>query len=447
MNTLKNTCLVRRGIVVCVCVFSFANIQPASADATNNQNNQQNNQDTHVSHYKTEKREKRDTHDSYAGEQNNQDTHVSHLHEDKRENKRDTHEDKRDTHDSHAGEGKKQDTHANEVTLTAEQIKFANIIVSPAKSSIYEQRVYAPGEVKANGYKSYVVSPRIESVIISRHAILGQHVQRGEPLVTLFSESMAEAQANYRVAYNDWQRSKQLAQGTVSESQLLSDETKYIAALSKLKAFGLTERAIANIVKDNSSSLGEYTLVAQRAGAVLQDEFSQGQRVSAGQEIMVLADESELWVEAKVSAGKPLDVPVGSTATITIDDEAFKGTVIQEAHTIDPVTRTRTIRLAVKNGHDKLHPGMFVDVYFSIKADTPIIALPEQALMRSADGDWTVFVEDETNTFKAVEVSRGRRFGELIEVTGIEPDQHVVMYGAFFVASELAKGGFDPHNH
>ncbi|WP_448548562.1 efflux RND transporter periplasmic adaptor subunit [Thalassotalea fusca] len=434
MNTLKNARLLRWGIVACVCIFNISTIQSASAGIVN-----ANNQDTHVS------QNNQDTHDSHHKKQ---DTHVSH--EDK---KRDTHDSHRttinsnnqDTHVSH--EGKNQDTHANEVSLTPEQIEFANIIVSPAKSSIFEQRVYAPGEVKANGYTSYVVSPRIESVVVSRHATLGQHVQFGDPLVTLFSEAMAEAQASYRVAYNDWQRSKRLAQGTVSESQLLSDETKYIAALSKLKAFGLTEQAIANVVKDNSSGLGEYTLVAQRAGAVLQDEFSQGQRVSAGQTIMLLADESELWVEAKVSTSKPLDVPVGSVAIISVDNESYEGLVIQEAHTIDPVTRTRTIRLAVKNAHDKLHPGMFVDVYFSITAKSPIVALPEQAMMRSADGDWTVYVEDETNTFKAVEVSRGRRFGELIEVTGVQPGQHIVMYGAFYVASELAKGGFDPHNH
>jgi len=348
--------------------------------------------------------------------------------------------------DSH--EQPDEDTeHSNEVSLSPEQMALANIIVTPVKSAVFEQSVYAPGEVKANGYKSYVVSPRIESVVVRRHAILGQHVQVGDPLVTLFSETMAQAQANYRVAYNDWQRAKRLAQGTVSESQLLSDETQYVAALSKLKAFGLTQQAIANIVKDNSSGLGEYTLVAQRAGAVLQDEFSQGQRVSAGQEIMVLADESQLWVEAKVSANRTLEIPVGAIADVSIGDEIYQGRVIQEAHTIDLVTRTRTIRLAVDNTLDKLHPGMFVDVYFAISSQRPIVALPEQAMMRNPDGDWVVFVEDETNTFKAVEISRGRRFGDLIEVDGVEPGKHIVMQGAFFVASELAKGGFDPHNH
>ena len=36
------------------------------------------------------------------------------------------------------------------------------------------------------------------------------------------------------------------------------------------------------------------------------------------------------------------------------------------------------------------------------------MAVPEEALIRSADGDWTVFVEDHPGEFKAKEVELGR---------------------------------------
>ena len=329
---------------------------------------------------------------------------------------------------------------------------IAGIEVAPVVPQVFANNVYAPGEIKANGYKSYVVSPRTESVIVARHATLGQHVEKGDALVTLFSESVAEAQANYRVAYNDWQRNKKLGKATVSESRLLSSQTDYVSAYSRLKAFGLTETAIAEVAKDHSSNvhlgeLGEYTLIAQREGAVLSDDFAQGQRISAGEAIIVLADESELWVEARVSPSKQLNLPKGTQAVLEMANESFAATVIQEAHTIDPKTRTRIVRLVVKNINDRLHPGMFVNVNFSFNTQTKVMAVPESALMRSSDGDWTVFVEDHPGEFAAVEIELGRSLGAYREILGLAPQTRIVTKGAFFVASEIAKGGFDPHGH
>jgi len=340
-----------------------------------------------------------------------------------------------------------EDTHEEGISFSPEQLALANIKVSTLLPKIFARSVYAPGEIKANGYTSYIVSPRTESVVISRHATLGEHVEKDQPLVTLFSESVAEAQANYRVAFSEWQRTKKLAKGTVSESRLLESETDYISAFGRLTAFGLTKTAIEEIVKNNSSNLGEYTLVAKRAGAVLSDDFSQGQRVSPGEQIMILANEKSLWVEARVSPNKKLNLPAGTLAKIEFAGQMYDAEVIQEAHTIDPSTRTRIVRLSVENEDDTLHSGMFVNVNFQFDTKAPVIAVPETALMRGADGDWTVFVEDHPGEFEAAEVELGQALGSYRQIIGIPPNSRVVTEGAFFVASEIAKGGFDPHGH
>jgi len=337
--------------------------------------------------------------------------------------------------------------HEEGISFSPEKMVLANIQVSSLIPKVFARSVYAPGEIKANGYTSYIVSPRTESVVVSRHATLGEHVERGQPLVTLFSESIAEAQANYHVAYSEWQRVKKLGKGTVSESRLLKSETNYNAAFGRLTAFGLTKTAITDIVKNKSSNLGEYTLVAKRSGAVLSDDFSQGQRVAPGDKIMVLANEENLWVEARVSPNKKLNLPVGTLAKIEFAGQFYEAKVIQEAHTIDPSTRTRIVRLVVKNRDDSLHSGMFVNVNFQFNTDTAVIAVPETALMRGADGDWTVFVEDHPGEFEAVEVELGQALGNYRQIIGIDPNTRVVTKGAFFVASEIAKGGFDPHGH
>jgi cobalt-zinc-cadmium efflux system membrane fusion protein len=337
--------------------------------------------------------------------------------------------------------------HEEGINLSAAQMKIAGIKVNPVISKIQYSTIYAPGEVKANGYKSYVVSPRTESVIINRHAILGEHVEVGQKLVTLFSESMAQAQADYLIASTEWHRLQKLDSQTVSESQLVLVETTFNAAYGKLIAFGLTEQTIKDITNIDTRLFGQYSLVAQSAGVVLQDDFYQGQRVAVGDVVMLLADEDDLWVEAKVSPNKKLNVSINSPAVVSLGNQDYTAKVIQEAHTIDPITRTRTIRLSVDNHEDSLHSGMFVKINFQFATTNKVMAVPEEALVRGADGDWIVFVEDHPGEFNAVEVELGRALGDLREIKGLISGTRVVTQGAFFVASEKAKGGFDPHNH
>mgnify|MGYP000595588128 CR=1 FL=1 len=142
-----------------------------------------------------------------------------------------------------------------------------------------------------------------------------------------------------------------------------------------------------------------------------------------------------------------MNLPAGTLAKVEFAGQVYDARVIQEAHTIDPDTRTRIVRLSVENRDDSLHSGMFVKVSFQFDTSTEVIAVPETALMRGGDGDWIVFVEDHPGEFKALEVELGQSLGNYRQITGIAANTRVVTEGAFFVAAEMAKGGFDPHNH
>ena len=333
------------------------------------------------------------------------------------------------------------------VTLSAQQMKIAGIQSTVIEPYQVKYSRYAPAEVKANGYTSYLASPRVDSVVLRRRANLGEHVETGQPLVTLFSETVADAQAQYLSSSAEWKRVNQLGRKAVGDKRFISAKADNQAATSRLLAYGLDSASIKTLGKNNQALLGEYTLKAQIDGAVLSDDFNQGQRISAGAELMELANESELWVEARLPANQNLILDKGTEAIIKVGSESFVGTVAQKAHTIDEVTRTRIVRLLVNNVGHRLHPGMFADVYFQFESERPVMAVNEGAILRGADGDWTVFVEDHPGEFLPVEIERGRSLGELREIIGIKAGSKVVTSGAFFVASQIAKGGFDPHNH
>ena len=383
-------------------------------------------------------------------QQHEEENHAHENSESSKEGHGEKHEDEGD-HEEEGGHDEGGDEHghgggaeeATTVSLSKNQQNLVNIQIEALQARNVSYSIYAPGEIQANGYTSYLVSPRVDSVVMKRHKALGDHVQKGEKLVTLFSESVAESQATLKVNQAEWKRVEQLGRKAVGANRFIKAKNDFELAKARLMAFGLSKEAI----NDSTTPLGEYTLIANTNGAILSDDFQQGQRVEAGHALMLLSDESQLWVEARIQASVQLNLPVGTLAQVKVGDRYYGATVSQEAHTIDETTRTRVIRLLIENPDDTLHPGEFADVYFSMSTKKAVMVIPEDAIMRSADGDWAVFIESETNQFAAQEVELGRIMGEQREIFGLDAGTRIVVKGAFFVASEIAKGGFDPHGH
>ncbi|PCJ14920.1 MAG: efflux transporter periplasmic adaptor subunit [Gammaproteobacteria bacterium] len=352
-------------------------------------------------------------------------------------------------HDDHKSQSEHDghDKHEQGVSLSPAQIKLANIKLQTLMPRLMDYQIYAPGEIKANAYSSYSVSPRVDSMVLRRHVALGDHVEKGQPLVTLFSTTVAEVQGRFGVANSEWLRVKKLGRKTVGDKRYITAQADYEVSFGRLKSFGFDAQQIESLVGNKTIALGEYTLNAEISGTVLQDDFKQGQRMGAGDSLMELVDEHELWVDARLAPNRVVHLPAGTEAQVQVGADWFVAKVVREAHAIDPQTRTRVVRLIIDNASHRLHPGLFVDVYFSFKTEHPVLAVPESALIRSADGDWIVFVEDHPNEFQAVEVGVGQALGEWREIFGIQKASRVVTEGAFFVASQIAKGGFDPHNH
>ncbi|MFS6537962.1 efflux RND transporter periplasmic adaptor subunit [Idiomarina loihiensis] len=332
------------------------------------------------------------------------------------------------------------------IELSQKQQAMANITTATLQKQIVDYPVYAPGEVVANDFNSYVVSPRIDSTILKRFVSIGDHVEKAQPLATLFSARMAEAQSQYLVALNEWQRVQSLGQTTVGEKRYVEARSDFSSAKATLQAFGMSDDDIKRL-KAPDYPIGEYQLTADISGIVVSDDFKQGQQVNAGNELVEVLQEETLWVNARLPGSADLNVKFGDPVTVSVNGKSFSAKVIQEGHTIDHKTRTRTVRLAVSNEKDQLHPGLFADVYFSVTSDTPVLAVKDSALLRAPDGDWQIFIEHQPGKFEPKEVELVDEQGAWKVITGIDEGTRYVESGAFFVRSQLAKGGFDPHNH
>ncbi len=359
-------------------------------------------------------------------------------------------------HNNEAGhEESRSDAHeheeaGNRVHLDAAHQRATGIRVEALVPRPLPEVVEAPGEIRLNAYATSLVTPRIAAQIVARHARLGERVETGQPLITLSSVEMAEAQGSLLVAAREWQRVRKLGKKVVSARRYLESRVAYQQARARLLAYGMSEKRLARWIRNGKASLadGRFELLSPQDGTVIRDDFVVGQLAEPGQILFEITDESRLWVEARVEPREIKSIRVGAPARILADGDWRSARVIQIHHALDENTRTLAVRLELANPGDRLHPGQFVSVAIDTdSAGAPVLSVPLGAVLRAPDGDWRLFVEAEPGEFAPREVKIVRQVGGRVVIDGIEPGTRVVVEGAFFVQSELAKAGFEVHNH
>lgn len=301
--------------------------------------------------------------------------------------------------------------------------------------------VTAPGEVAVNQYATAEIAPRISAQIIERHAVRGQNVEEGAPLVTLSSVDMAEAQGALIVADREWKRVKNLGRDVVSEKRFIEAEVARQQAKAKLLSYGMAEREVDALLKSGDASLatGRFTLFAPRGGTVLSDDFTVGEFVDPGRALMAVSDETKAWVEARLNASQAAGIAVGAKARVKPADGGWmEGEVIQIQHALDEQTRTLSARIEVDNAGDRLHAGEFAEAAIEAGEGPPVLAIPETAVLLIDDAP-TVF-RVEGDEIHPVNVETGAAGGGWIEIKrGLAPGDEIVASNAYTLKSLLLK--------
>ena len=331
------------------------------------------------------------------------------------------------------------DEEAGVVSLDREEQIDAGIETARVGLRTLRATVALPAEVVVNGYRSAHVTPKIPSVVESRHVRLGDVVEAGQPLATLSSVAMAEAAGELMLAAYEWRLVRELGTEAVSGRRYAEAETAQRQAMAKVIGYGLTKGQARDLAAsdDLGAFSGRFDLLAPRAGTVFSDDFVVGELVEPGRVLVEVVDESTVWVEAR-AADLP-DVERGDTAVVLADDgQRIEGRVVQRHHRLDEATRTRALRVEVDNVDDALHPGEFVEVEVETGGTEPALAVPRAALT-VLHGRESVF-RIEGDEFHPVPVSTGRGFGDWVVVqAGLEAGDLVASAGVFHLKSLLLK--------
>lgn len=337
----------------------------------------------------------------------------------------------------------------NTVKINTASQQMAGISVTTLQPQRLTTFIPAPGEVIPNAALTSKVTTRVSAQVVKREVQEGQHVKMGDILATLSSVDMAKVQGNLLLATQEWERVKSLGKDAVSGKRYSEAQVAYQHAYSTALAYGMTETEMKELLRTQkpSQSKGEFTLLAPRDGTVFAINFTEGELIDPGKVLLQIVDEATVWVDAKLPPNLAQLLKIGDTAQTIVDKQILQGYVIQIHHQVDEITRTRSIRLEVPNQADLLHPGQFVNCQVATGQTEPVLALPMEAVLRTADGDWAVYIEKTPEEFQQREVKLVEILDEQAVIEGIASGTRVVNKGAFFVHSELSKKGFDVHGH
>ncbi|VAV95099.1 hypothetical protein MNBD_ALPHA06-32 [hydrothermal vent metagenome] len=337
---------------------------------------------------------------------------------------------------------------ATMVELSAAERREKGVQTIRVARRALSEEINAPGEVSLNQYKSSQVTPRISAQVLSRHVQLGDEVAPGDRLVTLSSVQMAEAQGELIVASREWKRVEKLGRKVVSDRRFVAAQVAAQLAHAKVIAFGMTKAAASQLAGtgDASKATGAFTLYARQTGTVMSDDFVLGEFVEPGQVLYAIADESGVWVEARLAGSNSSRVVSGAQVRIKSSDGSIhSGSILQIRHMVDEDTRTLSARIAVSNAADALHAGQFVTALIETGKTAPLLAVPVAAVTLM-NGSENVFVV-KGNEFTPTPVLLGKTYGNWVEIKGgLSRGDEIASTKIFFLKSMILKSAIgDSH--
>ena len=245
----------------------------------------------------------------------------------------------------------------------------------------------------------------------------GQRVARGQPLFTLYSPELYNAQQDFLLAT----RSEGLG----------------AAARQRLRLLGVSDAQIDGIAKAGAPS-ESLAFASPASGFVIEKSVVEGASVEPGMRLYRIAALDKVWVEADVYEADLASVRVGQAALVALDympGQTYEGRVGYVYPIIDPKTRTGRVRVVLANKDLELRPGMYANVTLS-KELGGRVQVPASSIVYTGPRR-IVFVDLGDGRFKPREVKVGALADGMYEVlSGLEVGNVVATSGVFLIAAE-----------
>src|SRR5271170_4122999 len=314
------------------------------------------------------------------------------------------------------------------------------------------------GSIDFDGNLSVQVFPLYQGTILNAFVELGAQVQKEQPLYTIKSPDLIQAEstligaaATFELTNKELGRAKNLngANG-VSQRELeqaTSDqqtaEGALKAARDAVRVFGKTDAEIDQMI---ASRKIDPALVVRSpiSGKATSKNAQPGFLVQPGNDPApyTVSDVSTKWMLADVvesdipllHLGQPVQVEV-----MAYPGRVFKGKVSKIYSAVDPNTHRVTTRSEIADPNDELRPGMLANFVIRVQNPVEATAIPANGVVREGDGTITAWVTSDRRHFVQRVVKIGLRNDDRVQVLeGLRRGELVVADGAVFLSNMLS---------
>jgi len=311
----------------------------------------------------------------------------------------------------------------------------------------------AMGKVLAPQTKKAIVSYAFPARISDIHANIGDWVEPGQKLVTLQSEEVGKAraeffkaQADFELAKRNLEREKNLFdRGVGAQKNLLTTEAEFKvaevgmnAAEKKLHVLGFTEEMVQELEKAHQIN-PIISLYAPIGGKVIASSAVRGAMVDQNTEILIIMDPTVLWVEAEIYERDIAKIKIGQEVEVSVPaypEEVFPGKISYICDVLKEDSRTITVRTEIRNKEFKLKPGMFSDMTILLNHPDVVLTVPETAVLD--DRDRKIVFVSVAQGFRLQDVKVGIKEGGYWEILeGLTEGDEVVTAGNYQLKSKL----------
>jgi cobalt-zinc-cadmium efflux system membrane fusion protein len=342
---------------------------------------------------------------------------------------------------------------SNTDTLELSDAQLGEISLGTVSERSFPIQTEAVGNIDFNEDMAAQVFPPYAGRIVKLFAMMGDNVKRGQPLLTIESPDLIQADSTLVAAAgvldlttHVLERAKQLSvvQGIAEKDlqQAISDQQTAEAALNAARnavaVFGKSQSEIDRMVK--TRIIDPYLVVPSPiTGRVTARTAAPGDFVQPGSvpAPYSVADISRIWMNASVTEsdmplvrkGQPIHVSV-----MALPGRVFDGEISMVGSSVDPQLHRGLVRAEIDDPKHELLPGMFASFVIVTGAPVSALAVPADGVVREGNGTMTVWLATDGHHFAKRTVKVGLQdagFDQIVE--GVGPGARIVTRGAVYL--------------
>ena len=348
---------------------------------------------------------------------------------------------------------------SNTDILELSDAQLGEISIGTVSERSFPIQTEAVGNIDFNEDMAAQVFPPYQGRIVKLFAMMGDNVKRGQPLLTIESPDLIQADSTLIAAAgvldlttHVLQRAKQLSavQGIAEKDlqQAISDQQTAEGALKAARdavaVFGKSQIEIDRMVK--TRTIDPYLVVPSPiTGRVTARTAAPGDFVQPGNAPAPysVADISRIWMNASVTEsdmplvrkGQPIHV-----AVMAFPGRVFDGEISMVGASVDPQLHRGLVRAEIEDPKHELLPGMFASFVIVTGAPVNAVAVPADGVVREGNGTMTVWLATDGHHFTKRTVKVGLQnagYDQILE--GVGPGAQIVTKGAVYL--DILAGG------